>query len=93
MRKRTAIDGSVANAASLIRIVATHPATGGARKSNSVPYFDVTIRDKADRHAERQILSVVLVLFAESGSGVSTGSGGIFRLGWYSVQMDSVPIE
>lgn len=36
-----------------------------------VVYFDVTIRDKADRHAERQILSVDLVFFAGFGSGVS----------------------
>tara|TARA_B100000686_G_scaffold226806_1_gene234110 strand:+ start:495 stop:611 length:117 start_codon:yes stop_codon:yes gene_type:complete len=34
-------------------------------------YLDVTILDKAERHADRQILSVDLVFFAESGSGVS----------------------
>ena len=37
----------------------------------SEDYFYVTILDKAERHADRQILRVDLVLFAESGSGVS----------------------
>ena len=63
----------VSDAVSFARTTETD--TNGGQRTHvarsPVVYFDVTIRDKADRHADRQILSVDLVLFAESGSGVS----------------------
>ena len=87
---------SVGNVVELPEPAQQRLVAGGQRNRlarSAVVYFDVTIRDKADRHADRQMLRVDLGLFSDSCSAVSSGSGGIFRLGWYSVQMDSVPIE